>query len=213
MKRWEPVILFAVVILAFMWSAIRPFSFKVWFLEVLPVIIGAVLLVASHRSFPLTMLLYRLLAIHALILIVGGHYAYARVPLGFWLQDLFDLSRNHYDRLGHLAQGFVPAILTREILLRRSPLVPGKWLFFLVLSVCLAFSALYELVEWWVALLDTTSMSQEFLGSQGDVWDTHWDMFVALLGALAGQLMLAAVHDRAMAGLKDAGSEAREDGG
>jgi putative membrane protein len=196
----EPAGLLAAVVLALLLSALRPYSYQIWLLEVAPVLIGLVLLVATRRPFPLTPLLYRLLALHALILIVGGHYAYARVPLGFWLQDLFELSRNHYDRLGHLAQGFIPAILTREILLRRSPLVPGKWLFFLVLSVCLAFSAFYEFIEWWVALLDD-QVSQDFLGSQGDVWDTHWDMFLALIGALVSQLLLARAHDRALAAL------------
>ncbi len=212
LQRWEPGLLFAMVALAFMLSAIRPYNFQIWFLEVAPVIIGAILLAASRSSFPLTILLYRLLAIHALILILGGHYAYARVPIGFWFQDLFDLSRNHYDRLGHLAQGFIPAILTREILLRRSPLVVGKWLFFIVLCVCLAFSALYELVEWWVALLDD-SMSQEFLGSQGDVWDTQWDMFLALIGAFAGQIFLRKAHDKALDALTGGLQGGREGGG
>ncbi len=200
-RRWEPGILFAVVVLAFMLSAIKPFSFQIWFLEVAPVIIGAVILLATRSSFPLTMLVYRLLAIHALILIVGAHYAYARVPLGFWAQDLFDFSRNHYDRIGHLAQGFIPAILAREILLRRSPLQPGKWLFYLVLCVCLSFSAFYELIEWWVALLDD-NISQDFLGSQGDAWDTQWDMFLALIGAIASQVCLGGSHDTALARLK-----------
>ena len=211
MKYCEPAILFAVVVLALLLSAIKPFNYQVWFLEVAPVLIGAVLLVATRRSLPLTMLLYRLLVIHALILIIGGHYAYARVPVGFWLQDLFDLSRNHYDRLGHLAQGFIPAILAREILLRRSPLGPGKWLFFLVLCVCLAFSAFYELVEWWVALLDD-GVAQDFLGSQGDVWDTQWDMFLALIGAMAGQLLLGSRHDRALAALTGRRQEDQGDG-
>jgi putative membrane protein len=211
-KHWEPALLFAMVALVFMFSAIKPFSFQVWFLEVAPVLLGAVLLLTTRLSFPLTMLLYRLLALHALILIIGGHYAYARVPIGFWVQDLFDFSRNHYDRLGHLAQGFIPAILSREILLRRSPLVPGKWLFFVVLCVCLAFSAFYELIEWWVALLDD-GVAQDFLGSQGDVWDTQWDMFLALIGALSSQIFLTKAHDRALAGLSGRLRETQEDGG
>lgn len=211
LKRSEPVVLFVVVVIAVIWSAIEPYGYQIWFLEALPVLVGALLLVATRRSFPLTILLYRLLALHALILIIGAHYAYARVPLGFWLQDIFELSRNHYDRLGHLAQGFIPAILTREILLRRSPLVPGKWLFFLVLSVCLAFSAFYELIEWWVALLDD-NLNQDFLGSQGDIWDTQWDMFFALIGAVASQLLLGAKHDRELAGLTGGRQEDQEDG-
>jgi putative membrane protein len=126
---------------------------------------------------------------------IGGHYTYARVPLGFWVQDLFDFSRNHYDRLGHIAQGFIPAIVVREILLRRSPLRPGKWLFFLVASVCLAISACYEFIEWWTALLGGED-ADAFLGTQGDVWDTQWDMFLALIGAILAQLSLARLHDR-----------------
>jgi len=133
--------------------------------------------------------------VHAIILIVGGHYTYARVPLGFWLQDLFDMARNPYDRIGHFAQGFVPAILTRELLLRTSPLRRGRWLFVLVTSVCLAFSACYELFEWWTAIF-TEDGSPEFLGTQGDVWDTQWDMFLALVGAMSAQVLLARVHDR-----------------
>jgi putative membrane protein len=168
------------------------------------VLIGAPVLIATYRAFPLTLLLYRLLFLHALILVIGGHYTYAQVPLGFWLQDLFDFSRNHYDRIGHLAQGFVPAILAREILLRRSPLVPGKWLFFLVTTVCLAFSALYEMIEWWAAVLGG-AQAEHFLATQGDQWDTQWDMFLALIGALAAQLLLASRHDRELAGLAGKG--------
>jgi putative membrane protein len=147
-----------------------------------------------------------------LILIVGGHYTYAWVPVGFWFQELFDLSRNHYDRLGHLAQGFVPAILAREILLRTSPLESGKWLFFLVVSVCLAFSAFYELIEWWTALIGGGS-ADDFLGSQGDVWDAQWDMFLALIGAITSQLLLSGWHDRALARLGVAGGSAGTEAG
>ncbi len=181
-------------------SGIGPVDRLTWLLEVFPVLLGAPFLVWSRARFPLTPVLYRLLFLHALILILGGHYTYAQVPLGFWVQDSFDLARNHYDRLGHLAQGFVPAILAREILLRRSPLVPGRWLFLVVTSVCLAFSAFYEMLEWWGALLWGAS-ADAFLATQGDVWDTQWDMFLALLGALAAQLTLGRVHDRALAGL------------
>jgi putative membrane protein len=166
-----------------------------WFLEVVPVLLGAPLLLASARRFPLTPLLYRLLFLHALVLMVGGAYTYAKVPLGFWLQDLLHLERNPYDRIGHLMQGFVPAILAREILLRTSPLRPGRWLFVLVTCVCLAFSAFYELIEWRVAVA-TGAASDAFLGTQGDPWDTQWDMCCALIGALAAQLLLARIHDR-----------------
>lgn len=197
-RSWrEPLVLLGATALALLWSGIDPFDRLTWWLEVAPVLIGAPILIATHRAFPLSPLLYRLLFLHGLILIVGGHYTYARVPVGFWAQDAFDLARNHYDRIGHLAQGFVPAILAREILLRRSPLVRGRWLFFLVTSVCLAFSALYELIEWWAALAGGEA-SESFLGSQGDVWDTQWDMFLALIGALSAQILLGRVHDRSM---------------
>ena len=129
---------------------------------------------------------------------LGAHYTYARVPMGFWVQDLLHLARNHYDRLGHLAQGFIPAIVIREVLLRQSPLRPGKWLFFLVASVCLALSAVYELIEWWTALIGGES-AEAFLGTQGDVWDTQWDMFLALIGAVTAQAVLSRVHDRQLA--------------
>jgi putative membrane protein len=186
--------------LVLLWSGIAPHDRVTWWLEVAPVLLGAPLLLATARRFPLTPLLYGLLLLHAVILMVGGHYTYARVPLGLWVQDLFDLARNHYDRLGHFAQGFVPAILAREILLRRTPLRPGGWLFFLVLSVCLAFSAFYELVEWWSALLGGAAAA-DFLGTQGDVWDTQWDMFLAAVGAVSAQGLLSRTHDRALARL------------
>ena len=166
-----------------------------WLLEVVPVLIGAPLLIITGRRFPLTPLLYRLLFLHALVLILGGTYTYAKVPLGFWLQDLLHLERNPYDRIGHLMQGFVPAILAREILLRTSPLKPGGWLFFLVTCVCLAFSAFYELIEWWTAAA-TGAAAEAFLGTQGDPWDTQWDMFCALIGALVAQFTLRGLHDR-----------------
>lgn len=190
----EPAVLLALTAVALLVSGVHPYERGTWVLEVFPVLLGAPILVATHARFPLTPLLYRLLFLHALILILGGHYTYARVPLGFWVQDAFDLSRNHYDRLGHFAQGFVPAILAREILLRRSPLQPGRWLFFLVVCVCLAFSAFYELIEWWAAAIGGDS-AESFLGTQGDVWDTQWDMCIALVGAISAQLLLSRRHD------------------
>jgi putative membrane protein len=162
---------------------------------VAPIFIGVPILFATYRSFPLTPLLYRLLLVHAVILMVGGHYTYAEVPFGFWMKDALGFARNHYDRIGHLAQGFVPAILAREILLRRGVVPRRGWLFFLVTCVCLAFSAFYELVE-WVTALATGSAATAFLGTQGDPWDTQWDMFLALLGALTSQTVLGRLHDR-----------------
>ena len=162
--RWLSALLLGLTLLALVVSGIGPHDRTTWWLEVFPVVLGVPLLIATRRRFPLTPLLYVLLFVHALILILGGHYTYARVPLGFWVQDLLDLGRNHYDRLGHFAQGFVPAILAREILLRRTPLRPGGWLFFLVCSVCLAFSACYEFFEWWSAVIGG-SAADDFLGT------------------------------------------------
>jgi putative membrane protein len=193
----EPLVLLALAGLVLIVSGIRPFDRVTWWLEVAPVLIGAPVLVATFSRFRLSPLLYRLIFLHAVILMVGGHYSYARVPVGFWLQDWLDLSRNHYDRLGHLAQGFIPAILAREILIRLSPLRRGRWLFVLVVCMCLAFSAFYELLEWWAALIGGAA-SESFLGTQGDVWDTQWDMFLALFGAISALFLLARVHDRSM---------------
>jgi len=166
-----------------------------WFLETLPVMIGAAVLVATWTRFPLTPLVCWLIAGHAVILMVGGHWSYAEVPWFNWLRDVFGWSRNHYDRVGHFVQGFVPAMIAREILIRRSPLRPGRWLFFLVTCVCLAISAFYELIEWWSAIAFGDGATA-FLGTQGDTWDTQWDMWLALLGAISAQLLLAGVHDR-----------------
>jgi len=190
--------LLVVVAVALVASGIGPYDRLTWFLEVLPVLIAAPLLVATHRVFPLTPLAYWLIAIHSLILVLGGHYTYARVPLGFWIQDWFDFSRNHYDRIGHLMQGFGPAIIIRELLLRTSPLEPGKWLFTIVLFTVLGVSATYEFIEWWAALAGGDAAG-EFLGTQGDVWDTQWDMFLAGCGAVASQFLLERVHDRQIA--------------
>ena len=188
------LVLFAAV---FVWSAIRPHDYFTWALEVFPAVIGAVLLIAARRTFPLTPLLYLLLCIHAVILCVGGHYTYAEVPLGNWARDAFGLARNHYDRLGHFAQGFVPAILAREILVRRNAVRRG-WLYFVVVAICLAISAAYELLEFAVSAL-TGSAGDAFLGTQGDVWDTQKDMALALLGALTAPLLLGRLHDRQLA--------------
>jgi putative membrane protein len=178
-------------------SAIHPYEMGTWWMEVAPIFIAVPILVATYRRFPLTPLVYTLILIHACILMLGGHYTYARVPLGFWMQNLLHFSRNPYDRVGHLAQGFVPAIIAREILLRRTPLVRGGWLFFIVCSICLAVSACYEFVEWWAALLGG-SAATDFLGTQGDVWDTQWDMLMALVGSILGQVILSRWHDRQM---------------
>jgi putative membrane protein len=193
----EPLVLLVLTGLVLVVSGIGPFDRLTWWLEVAPVLIGAPILVATFSRFRLSPLLYRLLFLHAVILMVGGHYTYARVPAGFWVQEWFDFSRNHYDRLGHLAQGFIPAILAREVLIRWSPLRRGRWLSLFVICMCLAFSAFYELLEWWAALIGGAS-SESFLGTQGDVWDTQWDMFLALVGTLTALLVLARVHDSSL---------------
>ncbi len=195
-----PASLLGLWVIALIASGIAPADRLTWYLEVAPVLIAIPLMVVTRRRFPLTPLLTVLIFIHGLILILGGHYTYAQVPLGFWVQDGFDLARNHYDRLGHFAQGFVPAILAREILLRKTALRPGKMMFYLVVSVCLAFSAFYELVEWWAAVA-LGQDAESFLGTQGDVWDSQWDMFMALCGAASALLILSAWHDRQLAKL------------
>ena len=192
--------LLLVVALALIVSGLHPYDRTTWWLEIFPILIAAPILVLTARRFPLTTLMYTLLALHAIILMVGGHYTYARVPFGFWLQDLLGLARNDYDRLGHFAQGFIPAILVREILLRTSPLRPGRWLFVIVTAICLAFSACYEFFEWGAAVAGGHA-ADAFLGTQGDVWDTQWDMFCALIGAIVAQLTLSRVHDRSLAKL------------
>ena len=198
----EPLVLLIVGAVLLVVSGIGPNDRVTWVLEVAPILIAVPILLLTARRFPLTRLAYRLIFVHALILMLGGHYTYAEVPLGFWMEHVFGFARNHYDRIGHLAQGFVPAIVVREILIRRSPLESGNWLTFLVLSVCLAISALYELVEWWAALLGGEG-ADAFLGTQGDQWDTQWDMFLALLGAASALLVLSRLHDGQIARLEE----------
>ena len=191
----------ATFLLVFLWSAIGPKDRGVWWLEVFPAIIGAVVLLAIYGRLRVTPILYVLIWVHALVLLVGGHYTYAEVPLFNWIRDSFGLARNHYDRVGHLMQGFVPAMIAREILLRVTPLRPGKMLFFLCTCIALAISAFYELLEWWVAVASKTG-ADAFLGTQGDVWDTQWDMFLALCGAIASQLLLGWLQDRQLRAMR-----------
>ena len=191
----ERRVLLTLVVIVLILSGLNPKHHGVWLLEVFPVLIGIPILIRTHDRFPLTPLAYRLMAGHAIILMIGAYYTYAEVPLGRWMQDAFGLARNHYDRLGHLAQGFVPAIVLRELLLRTSPLQRGGWLFFLVCSTCLGVSALYELLEGATAFVFNQSATT-FLATQGDEWDTQWDMCMALIGAITAQLTLAPVHDR-----------------
>ncbi|MED5509818.1 MAG: DUF2238 domain-containing protein [Pseudomonadota bacterium] len=197
----EKLLWLMIVTASLLYSAIDPVADRLtWLMEVLPVMIAIPLLLASHRAFPLTLITVRVIAVFALILIVGGHYTYAENPLFDWIQQEWDLARNHYDRLGHFVQGVVPAMLGRELLLRTSPLQRGKWLFFLLCCVSLAVSACYEFIEWWVAEINQQA-AESFLGTQGDNWDTQWDMFLALWGSILSQLSLAKAQDRQLKSL------------
>lgn len=181
----------------FVWSLIKPFNLLSWFLMVLPVLAGVPILILTCSRFRFTNLTYLLMWIHAVIILVGGHYTYSRMPLLNWIRDAFELSRNHYDRIGHFAQGFVPAIIAREVLIRKSPVQSGKWLFFIVLSFCVALSACWELYEWAMAFV-TRTPADAFLAIQGDVWDTQWDMFLALAGAVISLATLGRLHDKCL---------------
>lgn len=183
-----------VYFLVLTWSGVNPKDQFTWFLEVVPAIIGAILLLVTYNSFRLTPMLYFFILLHCIVLMVGGHYTYAEVPLFDWIQDIFDMGRNNYDKLGHFMQGFVPALLAREILIRKNIVNGAVWMNVFVLSVCLAFSAFYELIEWWVALA-TGGDAEAFLGTQGYVWDTQSDMMLALIGAIACLLLLSRRHN------------------
>ena len=198
-----PLTLLVIVALGLVWSGIGPHDRLTWVLEVVPVLIAVPLLVWTARSFPLTPLVYVLIAVHSLILMYGGHYTYALTPLGDWMRDVFGFTRNHYDRIGHLMQGFGPAMVARELLLRTSPLRPGKWLFALITLSILGVSACYEFTEWWAAIAGGDAAGA-FLGTQGDVWDTQWDMFLAGCGAILAQVLLARIHDRQLLALDPA---------
>jgi putative membrane protein len=187
--------LWMAVSLVAVWSAIGPKDVFTWWLEALPALVVLVLLPAIYRRFRFTTLACTLIAAHAIVLLVGAHYTYAEVPLFDWVRDAFGFSRNHYDRVGHLMQGFTPAIVAREVLLRRSPLPGSRWLPFLVVCFCLAFSAFYEMIEWWVAVASGDE-AVAFLATQGDVWDTQWDMFLALVGATTALAVLSGLHGR-----------------
>ena len=188
--------LLAAVVGVMAWSGWRPYDRFTWWLEISPGLAAIILLVLTYRRFRFTSLVYVLIALHISVLCVGGHYTYARVPLFDWLRPLFGRQRNHYDRLGHFMQGFVPAIISREVLLRLAVLNRKGWLPFVVISICLAISAFYELVEWWTALF-SGSAANDFLGTQGDVWDTQADMCFALIGAIVALIFLSRIHDRA----------------
>lgn len=184
------------------WSGIGPHDYPTWLLEVAPAIIAAALLWYTRERFPLTRLVYILILVHCIILMIGGHYTYALVPLGDWVREALDQTRNNYDKLGHLAQGFIPAMVAREILIRNQVINFPGWRDFLIVCVVLAISAFYELIEWWVALLSEEA-ADSFLGTQGYVWDTQSDMWFALIGAVLALVLLSRLHDRQLRGFME----------
>ena len=193
----------AIFVPALVWSAILPKDPFTWFLEVLPVFIALFIMALTHKKFPLTPLLYTLILIHMLILMVGGHYTYAEVPLFEWVKEVFEHNRNNYDKVGHFAQGFIPTILAREILVRKDIVQASKiWFNYIILSIILAFSAFYELVEWWVALA-VGEDAEAFLGTQGYIWDTQSDMGYALFGGVMALLLLSKLHDKQLNAVLD----------
>jgi putative membrane protein len=191
-----PLALLLMVLSFGVWSGIAPIDTRLtWVLETLPVMLALPVLLLTYKRFPLTHLTYTLIAVHALILMLGAHYSYAKVPLGFWMQDWFGWTRNNYDKIGHFMQGFGPAIYTREILARTSPLRRGKWLGFMSIAVPLAFSAVYEIIEWLASLSDPTD-TEAFLGTQGYIWDTQSDMFLCLIGSMVALILLTKLHNK-----------------
>ena len=210
--RLEPLILLVVALAALIVSGIDPYDRATWWLEVAPALIALVVLAATRRRFPLTTLVYVLILVHAIILMVGGHYTYAEVPLFDWLREPMGWQRNNFDKLGHLAQGLVPAMVAREILVRLAIVNGSAWRNFFIVCFCLALSAFYELVEWWAALA-TGDSAEAFLGIQGYTWDTQSDMLYALIGTIAALVLLSRVHDAQMRSLRAArGAQARANG-
>jgi len=190
-----PLVLLIIVLVFWVWSGIGPHDTRLtWVLETFPFMIALPVLLLTYKRFPLTSLTYTLIAVHAMVLMLGGHYSYAKVPLGFWMEDWFGWTRNNYDKIGHFMQGFVPTICVREIVTRTSPLKPGKWLDFISISIPLAFSAIYEIIEWLASLSNPTD-TEAFLGTQGYIWDTQTDMFLCLIGSAAALLFLSRLHN------------------
>lgn len=193
--NYKTILWLAVFFIVLGWSAWQPHDYPTWWLETLPALVALLILVSTRKRFPLTGLAYWLILIHAVILMVGGHYTYAEVPIGDWIREATGGARNNYDKLGHLAQGFIPAIIAREILIRQAVVSVRGWLSFIVVCICLAISAFYELLEWWVAL-SSGEAAEAFLGTQGYVWDTQSDMFLAMIGAILALVLFSGLHDR-----------------
>ena len=202
-----PLVLLSVVAVVCIATVVDPPAGRTnWLLEVGPGIGGIMVLIGLYRRFPMSHMVYFFVFLHMFILIYGGYYTYAETPLGNWAKEVFGLSRNHYDRVGHIALGVFPAFIIREVLLRNTPLRRGGWLYFIIISVVLAVAAFWELLEWWVTLLVASDVGSAFLGSQGDIWDAQWDMFLALIGAMVALLILSRLHDRSIAQLNKAQS-------
>ncbi|WP_160718675.1 DUF2238 domain-containing protein [Bacillus sp. USDA818B3_A] len=197
-----PILFLLFFSLVLIWSATNPYDRFTWWLEIIPALIGVLILLFTYRFFRFTILVYFLVLIHSSLLFIGGHYTYAEMPLFNWFMDIWDLERNYYDRLGHFAQGFIPAIIIRELLIRTSPLKGSKWLVVSVICMCMAISASYELVEFLVALL-TGEAAEAFLGTQGDVWDTQWDMLFALIGSIVAYISLNKIHSKQLNSLRN----------
>lgn len=189
--------LILVFVLFFVWSAINPKDYFTWFLEVFPAIIALVILITTYRKFKFTNLVYTLILIHCVILIIGSHYTYAEVPFFNWIKEVFNSSRNNYDKIGHLAQGFIPAIITREILIRNAVVNGKMWLNVVIVAICMAISVSYEFMEWLVAEL-TGDSAESFLGTQGYIWDTQSDMLYATIGAILAIITLQRLHNKAL---------------
>ncbi|MDT8412807.1 MAG: DUF2238 domain-containing protein [Vicingaceae bacterium] len=190
-KHLTLIILFFIGLI---WSGIQPFDYFTWGLEVFPAVLGLIILIFTFKQFQFTFLTYCFILLHSYILFVGGHYTYAEVPLFDWIKEVFDLTRNNYDKVGHFAQGFVPAMIVRELFVRKNIVINKKWLNFIVVSICLSFSAVYEFLEWWVALFSGEN-ADAFLGTQGYFWDTQSDMFYATIGAITMLVLLSKVQD------------------
>ena len=202
-SRRYHIILLIIVMLFWAWSAIMPHdTYLTWFLETLPFMIALPIMLVTYKRFPLSNLTYTLIAVHAMILMLGAHYSYAKVPLGFWMEDWFGWTRNNYDKIGHFIQGFGPAIYTREILARTSPLRRGKWLGFMSVAVPMAFSALYEIFEWLASLFNPND-TEAFLGTQGYIYDTQSDMFLCLVGSIAALVLLTRLHNKCLDNLNN----------
>jgi len=194
-----PLVLLSIVVVVCIATVANPPAGRIsWLLEVGPGLAGIIILIVLYKRFPMSHMVYVCVFLHIFILIYGGYYTYAETPLGNWAKEAFGFSRNHYDRIGHIALGVFPAFIIREVLLRKTPLQRGGWLYFIIISIVLAVAAFWELLEWWVALIAASDVGTAFLGSQGDIWDAQWDMLLALVGAMVVLPLLSGLHDRSM---------------